>query len=507
MAIYHCSIKITSRGKGKSAVAAAAYRAGEKITNDYDGMLHDYTRKRGIVHTEILLPEHAPREYADRATLWNAVESVEKNGNAQLAREIELALPIELTREQNISLVRRFVKETFVSAGMCADVCVHDKNDGNPHAHVLLTMRPFNADGSWGVKQRKEYLLDENGEKIYDKKKRQYKCNSIPTTDWNEQTKAEDWRKAWAAYVNGALRLAGILTEDNVLDHRSYARQGIEQIPTIHLGTTATQLERRGIRTERGNHNREIAISNREIRQTRARITKLKVWLARETENAPPNLQSIFSAVLGGSKHKARWERIADLKTAAKMLVFLQENHIFELPQLMGKLGELHDETFALNDKMKPIERRIKTLDEHLLHAENFKRNRKVYGQYNALYSQYKTLKDVTGFGAKKRAQKALDAANDFHSEHRNELFEYAAAEQYLKAVLQSRFDPKKLPPIAAWKSERDAKTAERAALYRDYCAIKSEVKEVEVIRRNVEKLLAGERAAPTRKRAQGIEV
>lgn len=147
MAIYHLSIKIISRGKGKSAVAAVAYRAGETIRNEYDGITHDYTRKGGVVHTEILLPEHAPKEYTDRSTLWNAVERIEKNKNAQLAREIELALPVELSREQNISLVREYVKRHFVEAGMGADVCVHDKDDGNPHAHILLTLRPFEQGG------------------------------------------------------------------------------------------------------------------------------------------------------------------------------------------------------------------------------------------------------------------------------------------------------------------------------------------------------------------------
>ena len=132
MAIYHLSIKIVSRGKGASAVAGAAYRAGEKILNQYDGIEHDYTRKGGVVHTEILLPDHAPRDYADRAILWNAVEKIEKAKNSQLAREIELALPVELTEEQNINLVREYVNCHFVSAGMCADICIHDNRRLRP---------------------------------------------------------------------------------------------------------------------------------------------------------------------------------------------------------------------------------------------------------------------------------------------------------------------------------------------------------------------------------------
>ena len=170
MAIYHCGIKIISRGKGKSAVAAAAYRSGETITNEYDGVTHDYTRKRGIVHTEILLPDNAPAEYSDRAVLWNAVEKIEKAKNSQLAREIEIALPVELSLLQNKSLVREYVKKHFVEQGMCADIAIHDTDSGNPHAHIMLTMRPFTEEKTWGDKQKKEYILDPQGEKIYDNK-------------------------------------------------------------------------------------------------------------------------------------------------------------------------------------------------------------------------------------------------------------------------------------------------------------------------------------------------
>ena len=129
---------------------------------------------------------------------------------------------------------------------MCADVCIHDKGDGNPHAHIMLTMRPFEPDGTWGGKQKKEYILDDSGNKIYDPKTRQYKCKSIPTTDWNEQTKAEEWRAAWAETANKYL---AHLNHSERIDHRSYARQGVEQIPTIHLGTATSQMEKRGIRT------------------------------------------------------------------------------------------------------------------------------------------------------------------------------------------------------------------------------------------------------------------
>ena len=166
IAIYHWNIGIVSRGKGKSAVAAAAYRSGEKLTNEWDGMTHDYTRKGGVVHTEIMLPPHAPPSFSDRSTLWNSVELYEKAGNAQLAREIDAALPIELSREEQIRLVREYCSSQFVSRGMCVDFAIHDTDSGNPHCHIMLTMRPLNERGAWAAKSKKEYDLDENGERI-----------------------------------------------------------------------------------------------------------------------------------------------------------------------------------------------------------------------------------------------------------------------------------------------------------------------------------------------------
>ena len=256
-AIYHFSMQIITRGKGKSAVAGAAYRSGQRLVNDYDGLVHDFTKKGGVVHTEILLPEHAPPEYADRSTLWNAVEKVEKARNSQLAREIEISLPNELPLAENIELARRFVQKTFVSKGMCADVCIHDpeRDQPNVHAHIMLTMRPINPDGSWGDKQRKEYVLDAAGNKIYDKKKRTYKCRTVQTTDWNDKTKAEEWRAAWADFLNAELAARGIAEK---VDHRSFVRQGKIEQPTIHMGVSATQMERKGICTEKGDINRRI---------------------------------------------------------------------------------------------------------------------------------------------------------------------------------------------------------------------------------------------------------
>jgi hypothetical protein len=262
MAIYHCHCKIISRGQGRSAVGAAAYRSGEKLYNEYDGIEHDYTKKGGVVYSEIMLCENAPKEYQDRQTLWNAVEQIEKSSKAQLAREYEVALPVELSREEQIKLVRDFAKENFVDNGMCVDFSIHDKEDGNPHAHIMLTTRPIEQDNSWGVKQRKEYILDKKGQKQYDKKKQTYKCKTVKTTNWDSKEFLQRSRESWAEKVNQELEKKSLPQR---VDHRSFKEQGIEKIPTQHIGVSANAMEKRGIESQRGNENREIKKANGQI--------------------------------------------------------------------------------------------------------------------------------------------------------------------------------------------------------------------------------------------------
>ncbi len=273
MAVYHCSIKIISRvgKKPRSAVASAAYRSGTKMTNEYDGVTHDYTRKQGVVYSEIMLPPHAPEKFSERSVLWNSVEEIEKSGNSQLAREVEVSLPRELDRDQQIQLVRDYVDASFVSAGMCVDFSIHDRQDGSPHAHIMLTMRPLEQSGEWGAKCRKEYILDKAGNRIR-KPDGKYKSRRADTTDWNDRGKAEEWRKLWADHVNHSLAEQGIHRK---VDHRSYKRQGIEKIPTIHMGAAASQMERRGIPTGRGMENRQIAEQNHLLEETGRKIAEL----------------------------------------------------------------------------------------------------------------------------------------------------------------------------------------------------------------------------------------
>ena len=270
LAIFHCQIKIISRGKGKTATAAAAYRSGTKIVDDEFGETHNYTRKSGVAFSEILLCANAPSAYSDRQTLWNEVQKIEKQKNAQLCREVEVALPIEFSREEQIEVVREYIKKNFTDKGMIADWSLHDKSDGNPHAHILLTMRPLKSNGEWGAKRKDSYILDDNGNKIpvIDKATGKQKIGargrkmweriSVPSTDWNDQTKAEEWRKSWADICNEHLKGRAHI------DHRSYVRQGKEQLPMLHESYAARKIAKRGGYSYIIEYNDQIRELNRE---------------------------------------------------------------------------------------------------------------------------------------------------------------------------------------------------------------------------------------------------
>ena len=216
----HFDVKVIQRSKRQSAVASAAYQSGERLFSEYDQKQKYYSHKSEIVHTEIILPPHAPPEYADRNTLWNAAEAIEKQWNSQLARRFVLAIPRELPRSQYADLIRDYCREFFVSKGMIADFAIHDKGDGNPHAHILLTMRAMDETGKWLPKSRKVYDIDGNGERIRLASGR-WKSHKEDTVDWNDQKYAEIWRQGWADTANRYLEAIG---RPERLDLRSYAR-------------------------------------------------------------------------------------------------------------------------------------------------------------------------------------------------------------------------------------------------------------------------------------------
>ena len=289
MAIYHCSAKIISHSTGRTSVAAAAYRSGEKLKNEIDGITHDYTGKTGVVFSEISIPENAPQWCENREQLWNEVEKIEKGKRAQVAREIEIALPVELNKEQQIEVCREYVK-TFTQAGMVSDLSIHDKKDGNPHAHIMLTVRPFAADGSWGAKAKKEYILDRKGEKIK-LKSGEWKSRKIATTNWNEKETLLLWRQEWERIANVALERAGRYER---IHCQTLEAQGIERMPTIHEGATARAIEKKNGSSLRGRMNKRIREMNEKIRQIGREIMHLSI--ERITVNKKDSLERIRMA-------------------------------------------------------------------------------------------------------------------------------------------------------------------------------------------------------------------
>ena len=339
MAIYHMEAKVVSRGAGRSAVAASAYLSCSRLYNDYDGIQHDYTKKQGLVWQEVFLPAMAPPEWKDREQLWNAVEEVETSKDSRLAREFVVALPIELNRENQIELLQEFIREQFVSDGMCADAAIHDTDGHNPHAHILLTVRPLDERGKWQYKTEKEYLCMKNGEergftaaefrtaqsggwekqypykvgkkKVYmtpsaadaqglvraDKhpKSTRYGRQNPISERWNSEEQLVEWRKEWADVTNRYLERAG---REERIDHRSNAARGLDEIPTIHEGVAAQALERKGIISDRCEINRQIKADSALLRELKAEVKKLAALVSRTVPAIAEGLEKLRSRVL-----------------------------------------------------------------------------------------------------------------------------------------------------------------------------------------------------------------
>ena len=333
MAIFHLNVSIISRSSGRSSVAASAYRSGEKMKNERDGIPHDYSRRKDVVHKEIMLPESAPLEYADRAILWNTVEKSEKRIDARTAREVEVALPVELDRQEQIELVREYIKDNFVDKGMCADFAIHDKGDGNPHAHIMLTTRHISKEG-FGGKNR----------------------------DWNNKAYLESWRENWAKVCNPRLVPKGI----ERIDHRTLEAQGIDREPTIHVGATARAMEKRGIETDRGKENREI-IQRNENRATAQTPKETAEYLHNLTECyiiAEREIESIRQ------QETQRQQEIRQLDAKAERI----EESTARIEEHKNRLTELQAErqSMSIFQSKKEIDRLIERQQQTCESARNF---------------------------------------------------------------------------------------------------------------------------------------
>lgn len=444
----HFAISIRQRSKRQSAAAGAAYQSGEKLFSEYDGKTKNYRYKAPeVVCAEILLPSNAPRKYQDRQTLWNAAEGIEKQWNSQLSRGIIMALPNEIPIEQCESLVRDYCMEQFVSKGMCVDFAVHDKHDGNPHAHIMLTMRSMDEQGRWNPKARKVYDLDENGERIV-LPSGEYKSHKANVVDWNNQSNAEIWRTAWAAAVNRCYERNNSPVR---IDLRSFERQGIDQAPTVHLGPAVSHMEDKGIRTEIGNYNREIKAHNATVKSIKSLIVSLEAWFVGvkeklaalfAKEEKSPTLMSILNTYNSIRRQgRADWSNsgkqkgaVLDVKFTAKAFSAMEALGIYTLDDF----GNLIDGMKPYLDQINANEKQIKKLNYTVEHIGNIQKYRPIYDQ----------------------SKKGFDKTKAKYAEaHKTELAFFGKAVRYMKANHLNASD------LDAYSSQRDDLKARNAEI------------------------------------------
>lgn len=427
----HFKIKIIQRSKGKSAVAGAAYQSGENLFSEYDQKHKDYRKKEGVVYTEIMLPPHAPPEYADRERLWNAVEEIENQWNSQLARRFVLALPREVPEELYPQMIRDYCQQFFVSKGMVADFAIHDPAPPghNPHCHIMLTLRAMDEQGKWLPKARKVYDLDENGKRIR-LPSGNWKSHKENTVDWNEQFHGQEWRTGWEDVQNRYLEMVNSPVR---VDLRSYEKQGLDIIPTVHMGAAVTAMERKGIQTNIGNLNRDIKAANRMMTAIRSTIQNLRDWITEimearkellaemKQENASPDLANLLRDYLNLRKaERSDWSRYGqqkgatkDLQAFAKATNYLRENKIFTLDKLDSVLGETQQKAGTVRSDMKKAESRMKVISSIQSAVADCQEHKAVHDKYVRI--GWKTAQGI------------------YADKHRNELDTYNRAYRFLK--------------------------------------------------------------------------
>ena len=448
MSIYHLEAKVVSRGAGRSAVAASAYLSCSRLYNDYDGIQHDYTKKQGLVWQQVFLPEYAPQEWKDREQLWNAVEEVETAKDSRLAREFVVALPIELNRGEQIDLLQEFIREQFVSDGMCADAAIHDTDGHNLHAHILLTVRPLDEQGRWQYKTEKEYLCVKDGEergftaaefkavqadgweKQYPYKVSKKKVYMIPSAAeaqglvradkhpkstrygrqnpiserWNSEEQLVLWRKAWADVTNRYLERSG---HDARIDHRSHAERGLSEQPTIHEGVAARAMEKKGLISDRCELNRQIKADNALLRDLKATVRKLMQAVKNTIPAIAEAMETIRQNVIifcyqlrsirtGQRKLKTY---ISDVKSEMKQYSSLVEQIKEKSKERKSLLAEQKELPFWNIPRKKKLTSRIAELSELLeeLHSEK------------AIVLQYLQCTDESGVSAVKKGITATE--------------------------------------------------------------------------------------------------
>ena len=470
MAVFHLSVTQIKRSAGQSAVASAAYRAGEKLYSEYYGEYSDYTNKSGVIYSEIMLPSYVPKEYSDRQTLWNAVEKAERGKNAQLAYSFDIALQNELSTEENIELARQFLSEHFLSKGMIVDFAVHqpDKKNGgisNPHFHVLCPIRPVEFNGKWGCKQHRVYALDENGNRLKDKNGR-YVFKAVPSTDWGNPETLEFWRKQWAAMCNARFKEKGLKIS---IDNRSYEKQGVDLLPTVHEGANVRAMEEKGIKTEKGEFNRWVKATNALIREIRKRIASLFEWLSEIkhelVKQHSPDFVSLLNAYYsyrnsGACSQKAK---VGNLKRMSETINYLEENRLFTIEDLENSLKSKRSRINSLKAAMDKRNARMKAIRQLKNYSETFKNLRPVFEEFQKIRFE------------KPKAR--------YREEHESELKQFFMIRRKLrKEFPDGKFDMKKL------SSEYQKLEEANAAAYKDFKTVRNDLQQLWRIRTHIEK-------------------
>lgn len=392
-------------------MSAAAYQSGEKLFSEYDGQWKSGDHQERIVFKDILLPPNAPKAYADRQTLWNAVDASETKDNAQTARRFIITLPKELFIEENIRLIRDYCQKQFVDRGMIADIAVHfdDKEPPNPHAHILCTMRSMNEQGEWNDKTKTAYALDKNGNRIMGKNGK-WKRIRMDTVDWNDRKYCEIWRHEWEVQQNAALEEAG---REERVDMRSFERQGIEIAPQVHLGPAAFALEKQGIRTELGNHNNAVKQINNLFSAIRRKLKSMLDWLKElkeiisdheklESPGEFPLYEVLFAYY--DLREKQRWDwhpgarskaGLKDFKEKTSLFAFLQEHDIYSVNDFGRLINDTNNKFTEMNAARKSKEKRIRDIDAILDAVKTLKELNPIQEKYDHIF--FKGAKEKYG--------------------------------------------------------------------------------------------------------------
>ena len=504
MAVKSLSTRIAIIGRGakcsggSSAVDRSAYISRTTMYSEYDGTYYYPKYSEDLVHSEVMLPENAPEEYADPSVLWNSVEMREKNNSkAQLARSYKISIPNEWSYELATEVVRDYVKRNFVDEGMCVQFAIHDSENPvthqrNLHCHIMMTMRPIMEDGTWGEKQKKIYILDADGNKIRTKKGN-YKCTTQDVTGWNNKENAKRWRKNWADTINAVNEKNG-LTE-NFWEHRSFEAQGLDIIPQIHLGEKASALERAGIQTERGNINRRIMEQNKVILTAKMLVAKAEEQLqnlvnskpVEAVRNTANEVLDMIRAVVGrkgrldipvvGSKYLKKISQRQALQEQDRMEQFVVSNQIESFEQLQGFMEQRVPAYEKLAQERQGIAEQIARL-EQLLYA---------YSELQPYVEYHKTSNSMKGF-AKRNYDKA----------HQTELEMYDSYRADLKRMLapEEKITPKK------WTEQKAQLEAKLQESNPGYAKVVTELASAEVIEHN-RKMYALTREAEQRQRGR----